>query len=64
MELCALPAEEIRPGETGLDRGLSPYPLEGGSILIGGSEYALLEYDECGKDRLRSWFGCLSLSCC
>ena len=56
MKLFALLTEEFKPGETGLDRGLSPYPLEG-SFLIGGSEYALFEYDEWGKDRLRSWFG-------
>ena len=53
MKLFALLAEEFRPGETGLDRGLSPYPLEG-SLLIGGSEYALFEYEECGKDKVRS----------
>ena len=35
--LFALVAEKFRPGETGLDRGLSPYPVEG-SCLIGGSE--------------------------
>lgn len=37
MKLLALVVEELGPGETGLDRGLSPYPLEGSS-LIGGSE--------------------------
>ena len=63
MKLFALEAEEMKPGETGLDLGLSPYPLEG-SFLIGGSEYALLEYDECGKDKVRSWLGCLSPCCC
>lgn len=62
MKLLALVAGEFRPGETGRDRGLSPYPLEG-SFFIGGSEYALLEYEECGKDKDRSWFGYLPLCC-
>ena len=57
MELFALAADE--PGEMGRDRGLSPYSpyLLDGSLLIGGSEYAL--FAEFGNDNDLSWFGWL-----